>query len=58
MARTRRRRFDGHEIRDGDWGKRFPDPQCNVCGTGDYKGENNRLARRRQRSAIERELEE
>lgn len=58
MSRTRRKRFDGHKIRDGEWGRRCPDPQCNMCGTGNYKGENNRLERRRQQDAVEYELRE
>ena len=34
MSRTVRKKYGGHEIRDGEWGKRCPEPGCPVCVQG------------------------
>ena len=46
MSRTRRKRFDGVPMRDGDHGKKCPSANCNVCGSGFYKKILRRLSRR------------
>lgn len=37
MSRTERTAYDGHPIRDGDWGKRCPEKNCPACHTGAEK---------------------
>ena len=31
MSRTHRTRYDGTKIRDGDWGRPCPEPNCEWC---------------------------
>lgn len=37
MSRTARTHYKGKTIRDGEWGRKCPSPNCNICGTGHYK---------------------
>lgn len=46
MSRTRRTNYRGEPIRDGEHGKKCPEANCNVCGTGYMKRVLRRLARR------------
>lgn len=46
MSRTERTSYDGQTIRDGDWGKKCPEPGCPVCVQG---REQKRIQARRAR---------
>ena len=46
MSRTKRTNYRGEPIRDGEHGKKCPEANCNVCGTGYMKRVLRRLARR------------
>lgn len=37
MSRTARTHYKGKTIRDGEWGRKCPSPNCKICGTGHYK---------------------
>ena len=46
MSRTKRTNYRGEPIRDGEHGKKCPEANCNVCGTGYMKRVLRRLVRR------------
>lgn len=46
MSRTKRHNYLGEPIRDGAHGKKCPEANCNVCGTGYMKRVLRRLVRR------------
>ena len=48
MSRTKRTNYRGEPIRDGEHGKKCPERDCNVCGTGFYKRIMRRLLRRKE----------
>ena len=48
MSDTERTRYDGASIRDGDWGKRCPEPNCPVCVIGKHEKRAHNKRRRRE----------
>ena len=49
MSGTERTRYDGTPIRDGDWGKRCPEPNCPECVIGKYEKQAHNKRRRQEK---------
>lgn len=57
MSNTHRHNWFGKEIRDGEHGKKCPEPNCSYCGNGKSKNNLIRKLRRSNTKTIQKELE-